>query len=488
MLKPPSERTRHLGKLDHAHIWHPFTQMNQWIEDVPVIIERGEGPYIFDCDGNRYIDGVSSLWCNVHGHRVPRIDQAIRQQLDRIAHTTLLGLSSPPAVEFAAMLAGCAPGGLNRVFYSDSGATALEVGFKMAVGYWYHRGQPSKHQFIGLAGAYHGDTAAAMSVGYSDLFHLPFRPMLFPVRWMPSPDPVRLPDPVRDAYRRASCERCGRNAGEPCAASTFPSRCPLLAERITEYVLAELRALLEKHSKDTAAIVLEPLMQGAAGMIGQPPVLLRGIARLAREFDVLVMADEVATGFGRTGTLFACEQEYEAGDGPDILCLAKGISGGYLPLAATLCTDEVEGAFRGRIEDRRTLFHGHTYTGNPLACAAAIASLELFNTNRLLEHIQESARRIGHAMTRLESCPHVLDVRQKGIMAGIEIGRRDDAPEAFDFTRQVAREMCMAMRSRGLMLRPLGNVLVLMPIPAMAHDLLDQMLDIIVETIETWKM
>lgn len=464
--------TARLARLDHQHVWHPFTAMKQWREQPPLIIERGEGPWLIDTDGRRYIDGVSSLWCNVHGHRVKAIDDAVRAQLDKIAHTTLLGLASPPSIEFAAMLAERTPGSLNKVFYSDAGATALEVAFKIAVGYWYHRGQPDKQRFIGLAGAYHGDTTGAMSVGYSELFHRPFLPMVFPVTNFPSPDALRAPEDVR------------AKAGVR-AADVWPSEDPALADALMEHCLDELDSMLQRQAAETAAIVIEPVMQGAAGMITQPAGFVRGVADLAKKHSVLLIADEVAVGFGRTGKMFAVEHDEVE---PDILCLAKGISGGYLPLAATVVRDEIEQAFTGELTDKRTLFHGHTYTGNPLACAAAIASLELFDETNLLEHIRTSEAIIHEKLAPLRdpaACPHVVDVRQRGVMVGIELGRRTGGggAEAFDFTRRTGAAVCMAMRDKGLIIRPLGDVVVLMPIPAMPHDVLGQMLDVVMETL-----
>jgi adenosylmethionine-8-amino-7-oxononanoate aminotransferase len=403
---------------------------------------------------------------------VPRIDQAIRAQLDKIAHTTLLGLASEPSIRLAAELvtrapheAGQAP--LNKVFYSDAGATAVEVALKMAAGYWYHRGHPERRKFIALGGAYHGDTTGSMSVGYSELFHRPFAGMVFPVLWAPAPDACRLSVP---------------GAATPAG---LPSQDPVLAEALRAYCLKELDRMLEEHGAEVAAVLIEPVMQGAAGMICQPPGFVRGVADLARRHGVLFIADEVATGFGRTGTMFACQHDAVT---PDIMCLAKGITGGYLPLAATLCTDEVEQAFCGPLEAGRTFYHGHTYTGNALACAAAVASLELFDETDLLGHIGKSAAIIAERLKSLHACPHVRDIRQRGIMTGIELCRDRQRGEAFDFSARTGSAVCQAMRERGLILRPLGDVVVLNPIPAMPHDVLKQMLDIVVETIAGWRV
>ncbi|MFP4145111.1 MAG: adenosylmethionine--8-amino-7-oxononanoate transaminase [Phycisphaeraceae bacterium] len=471
--------TQRLARLDHDHLWHPFTAMRQWREQPPVIIERGEGFEIVDTDGHRYIDGVSSLWCNVHGHQVPEIDQAVRDQLGRIAHTTLLGLSSPPAIEFAAKLAEITPGGLSKTFYSDAGATAVEVAFKMAVGYWHHQGQPQKHKFIGLAEAYHGDTTGAMSVGYSELFHKPFLPMVFPVSSFPHPDPVRPPREVRRRVEKLP----HAHPRDPSEADVWPSEDPRLREALLEYCLDELEKMLQEQGHETAAIVIEPVMQGAAGMICQPPGFVGGVADLARKYDVLLIADEVATGFARTGRMFAVEHD---GVEPDIMCLAKGISGGYLPLAATVVTDAIDEAFTGSPEEKKTLYHGHTYTGNPLACAAALASLELIEKNDVVGHSQQSSELIREKLLPLHESPHVLDVRQRGLMVGIELGRSREHAEAFDFSKRTAAKVCEAMRPHGLMIRPLGDVMVLMPAPAMDHDTLARMLDIVVDTVLAW--
>ena len=500
--------TARLAALDHDHVWHPFTPMRQWREQPPLIIERGDGPYLFDTDGNRYIDGVSSLWCNVHGHHHPALDQAVRDQLGKVAHTTLLGLASPPSIELAARLVDLvsprspAPGprSLQKVFYSDAGATALEVAFKMAVGYWHHTGRPDKTRFLGLQGAYHGDTAASMSVGYSDLFHRPFQSMTFPVDWFPNCDPLRSSQKSSHKIRKLS---------------TWPSEDSALMNALADRSLATLRTMLERHADRTAAIVIEPVMQGAAGMIAQPPGFVHGVRALATEFDVLLIADEVATGFGRTGEMFASLGTWGLGnlgtwkDGtdsaqvpkspspqvptPDILCLAKGLTAGYLPLAATLTTDAIYDAFCGEPDERRTLYHGHTYTGNPLACAVALASLDLFDepvdgSPDLLAHIHASAELIRDRLAPLRDCPHVADVRQRGMMVGIELGPnrrlaepRTPNPAPPDFTAPLGRRVCNRLRRRGILLRPLGNVIVLMPIPATPHDVLAEMLDHLVD-------
>ncbi len=477
-MATPDHRTQTLAQLDHAHLWHPFTPMQQWRQQQPLIIERAQGFELVDTQGHRYIDGVSSLWCNVHGHRVPQIDQAIRDQLDRVAHTTLLGLASPPSIQLAARLAAITPGDLNKAFYTDAGATAVEVALKMAVGYWHHTGQPNKNQFVAFSGAYHGDTTGSMSVGYSDLFHRPFSAMVFPVHFTPAPDACHPPE---------SCD-LPPVTSDP---SVWPSEVPSLTQAVMQHCLDKLDAYLSQHADQTAGIIIEPIMQGAAGMVCQPPGFVRGVAALAKQHNTLLIADEVATGFGRTGTLFACEHELSDGvgnfqRGPDIMCLAKGITGGYLPLAATLTTDTIEQAFCGELADRRTLYHGHTYTGNALACAAALTSLDLFKENNLLDHIQQSTAIIAEQLNALrdpDAFPHVVDVRQRGLMIGIELAQDRQTRKPFDPTQQTGARLCLAMRPQGLIIRPLGDVLILMPIPAMPHDTLRRMLQVVVDTL-----
>ncbi len=505
MTDARDHRTESLAALDHAHVWHPFTPMRQWRQREPLIIERGEGEYLIDTRGNRYIDGTSSLWCNVHGHRVPQIDQAIRDQLDRIAHTTMLGLASAPSIELAARLCEISdlaaraaveavgfrisdlktcgttptdssalinpkseirnPKSLSRVFFSDAGATALEVAFKMAVGYWYHTGQPQRTKFIGFEGAYHGDTTGSMSVGYSECFHKPFFSMVFPTIFSPVPSTTSTSSP--------------QSPRTPVRG--WPSESDHFNTTQKDHCLQTLDALLTQHSDTIAAIVIEPVMQGAAGMICQPPGFLRGVADLAHQHNTLLIADEVAVGFGRTGRMFACEHEQVQ---PDILCLAKGVTGGYLPLAATLCTGEIEQAFCGEPHENKTFFHGHTYTGNPLACAAALASLDLFESTNLIEHIQSNAKLIAHRLDELRDAktfPHILDIRQRGIMVGIELDPSLCPAPPADLS--LGHAVCHLMRPKGLIIRPLGNTLALMPIPAMTKETLEKMLDIVIETL-----
>ncbi|MEM9418461.1 MAG: adenosylmethionine--8-amino-7-oxononanoate transaminase [Planctomycetota bacterium] len=488
-MPDPNPPQPSLAQLDHDHVWHPFTPMRQWCEKQPLVIEEGDGPYLIDTDGNRYIDGVSSLWCNVHGHRVPELDQAIRDQLDKIAHTTLLGLASPPSIELAKRLvdltaAKLKPQGapLNKVFYTDAGATAVEVAFKMAVGHWHHRGQPQKTRFIGLEGAYHGDTVGSMSVGYSDLFHRAFQSMVFPVDWFPAPDALRPPKGFQAVGR--SCDSMKH---------AWPSEDPGLSEALMDYCLGKLEDLLKAQADQTAAIVIEPVMQGAAGMVCQPPGFVGRVAALAKKYDVLLIADEVAVGFGRTGKMFACEHD---GVSPDILCLAKGLTAGYLPLAVTMTTDAIYDAFTGEPDEKKTLYHGHTYTGNPLACAVALASLDLFEQppadsvcSDLIEHINVSAELIRERLEPLRGCTHVRDIRQRGIMVGIELSPNPhltsnaDQPEAFDFSKPQGHRFCDAMRQHGIIIRPLGSILVLMPIPATPHEVLNRLVETVVQQL-----
>jgi len=439
------ETYQHLAKLDHAHVWHPFTPMRQWRQSDPIIIEAGEDEFLIDAAGNRYIDGVSSLWCNIHGHRVQAIDEAIRRQLDQIAHSTMLGLANVPATELAAKLCELTPGKLNKVFYSDAGATATEVAFKMAVGYWYHTGQPQRHTFIGLEGAYHGDTTGAMSIGYSDLFHRPFKPMTFETAFVPPDD------------------------------------------------LDALEAKLTELGDRCAGVVIEPLVQGAAGMIMQSPGYIGGVQSLCRKHGVLLIADEVATGFGRTGRMFACEHEDVE---PDLLCLGKGLTGGYLPLAATLCTDRIAEAFEGELHEMKTLYHGHTFTGNPLGCAAALASIELFEQNDVLAGVRRKIKLLDELFEPIRQHPAVDNVRQCGLIAGIEMKTdTEHAPsggtELGDFgespskyTRRIGYEVTERAQAHGVIIRPLGNVIIIMPPLSIREQNLRHMIEATHQCIE----
>jgi adenosylmethionine-8-amino-7-oxononanoate aminotransferase len=442
--------TPDLRRLDQQYVWHPFTPMKLWAESDPLVITAAEGMHLIDSDGNRYLDGVSSLWCNVHGHRVPELDNAIRAQLDKVAHTTMLGLASEPAILLAERLMQIVPAGLQKVFYSDAGATATEVAFKLAAQYWYNIGKPEKCEFVGLAEAYHGDTVGAMSIGRMPSFHKPYFPMLFKVHFAPTPY----------VYRWQHQE----NRNVPFSKGTFLFSA---AGDVAASCLRQLESVLQEHGERIAAICIEPMMQGAGGMILQPPGFLSGVAKLARKYDVLLIADEVAVGFGRTGKMFACEHEDVQ---PDLMCVAKGLTGGYLPLAATFATQRIFDAFLGEPSEGRTFYHGHTYTGNPLACAAALASLDLFEKNRIVDRVAENAVELGRMLDALRPLPHIGDIRQLGYMVGIELVQDKATRRPFDPKRRIGAEICTRIRRRGVILRPLGDVIVLMPPPAMGVD------------------
>lgn len=462
------QQIQRLVQLNHGHVWHPFTPMKQWRQTEPMIIEAAEGDWLIDARGNRYIDGVSSIWCNVHGHRVPEVDQAIRDQLDKVAHTTMLGLVSVPATELAARLAELAPGGLNKTFYSDAGATATELAFKMAVGYWHHRGRPQRDTLVALTNAYHGDTTGSMSVGYSELMHRPFKRMVFHTEFVTAPDvfhaePLSHDDPANRKWSLEQAERC---------------------ERLKEHSLEELDRKLTEKADRVAGVVVEPLVQGAAGLVMQPPGYLKGVEELCKKHETLLVTDEVATGFGRTGRMFAVEHEDVE---PDIMALGKGISAGYLPLAATMATDDVEGAFCGEIEEHKTLYHGHTYTGNPLACAAALASLDLFEKNDLIHEVQRKADRLARKLDVLrdgKKFPAVVDVRQRGLMTGIELSPDGSVGRGYDPSRRMGKEVCDACRADEMIIRPLGNVAILMPPLGIRDENLDHMADSVIKRIE----
>jgi adenosylmethionine-8-amino-7-oxononanoate transaminase/dethiobiotin synthase len=421
--------TAHLAELDRQHVWHPFTQMKDWLADDPLIIERGEGSYLIDTDGKRYLDGVSSLWVNVHGHRKKEIDQAIKDQLNRIAHSTFLGLSNVPAIELAEQLVQIAPKGLKKVFYSDNGSTAVEIGVKMAYQYWQNTGRKTKRTLVHLTNSYHGDTLGSVSVGGIDLFHKVYRGLIFKTIGLPGQGWETV-----EAYER----------------------------------------LLKKKAGSLAALVVEPLIQGAAGMLIWPKGVLKEFRRLSTKYDVMLIADEVATGFGRTGKMFACEHE---GVTPDILCLAKGITGGYLPLAATLTTQKIYDGFVFDYKDQKTFFHGHTYTANPLACAAALANLKLFQKDRLLEKLALKIKYLAENLQMFYNLASVGDVRQLGFMAGIELFKDAKTKKPYSWEEKIGVQVCQEARKNGVILRPLGNVIVLMPPLSISKAELAELLD-----------
>jgi len=437
-------------ELDKKFLWHPFTQQAEWESESPLVIERAEGNYLIDTSGRQYLDGVSSLWVTVHGHRKKEVDRAIRAQLAKVAHSTLLGLTNVPAARLAARLVEITPHGLRRVFYSDSGSTAVEIALKVAFQFWQQRGKEGKKKFIAFTGAYHGDTIGAMSVGEIGKFVKKFRPLLF--------KSLRAPYPY--------CYRC--------PLGKRPDGCALDC-------LEELERILEKNSESVAACIIEPLVQGAAGMITSPPGFLRGVRRLTRKYGVLLICDEVATGFGRTGKMFASEHENVR---PDILCLAKGITGGYLPLAATLFTEEIYRAFLGGPADGRAFLHGHTYTGNPLACAAALASLDIFEDEGVIQGVRKKSRTLKRLLRCFKDMAHVGDIRQRGLMAGIELVQDRETKRRFPPALRTGHRVCMEARRHGLVIRPLGDTLVLMPPLSIKEEELRTMTDVVRICIE----
>jgi adenosylmethionine-8-amino-7-oxononanoate aminotransferase len=475
------EENKKLEELDKKYIWHPFTQMKDWLEEKPIIISEGRDCFIKDIYGRWYLDGVSSLWVNIFGHRKKEIDDAIKEQLDRIAHSTLLGLSNAPAIKLAEKLVQIfkkslgknketnppllpdnpptpplvkggkggferwGMGGLCKVFYSDNGSTAVEVALKMAFQYWRHKGVEARHTFISLTNAYHGDTIGAVSVGGIDIFRKAFEPLLFKTYRAPSP----------------YCYRCELDKEYP--------DCNFAC-------LEKMEEIFKAHSEEIAALIIEPLVQAAGGMITSPPKYLRGVRELCTKYNILMIADEVATGFGRTGKMFACEHEDVV---PDIICLSKGITGGYMPLAVTLCTDEIYNAFLGEFKDLKTFFHGHSYTGNPLACAAALACLDVFEQEHVLEGLKAKIEILEVWLKEVLNINHVGDVRNAGLMAGVELVRDKKTKKPYDWSDKMGWRVACRARENGVFIRPLGNVIVIMPPLSISEQNLKRLLDII---------
>ncbi len=431
-----------LERWDKEYFWHPFTQMKVYREEENLIFERGEGVYLYDIKGRRFIDAISSLWCNLHGHNHPKLNKALIDQLQKVAHTTTLGSSNVPAILLAKRLVEIAPKGLTRVFYSEDGAEAVEIAIKLAYQYWRNKGEKRK-AFITLSEAYHGDTLGAVSLGGIDLFHGTYKDLLF--------ESIKLPSPYlfcKEKYGRL-CDECKQE------------------------LLNMLEEIL-KSREDIVAVSLEAGIQGAAGMLPFPRGFLRGVRELTRKYNTLLIVDEVATGFGRTGTMFYCEQEEVS---PDFMCLGKGITGGYLPLAATLTTEEVFNAFLGEFGELKHFYHGHTYTGNNLACAVALANLEVFEEERTLEKLQPKIEHLRKTLEEFWELKHVGDVRQLGFMAGIELVKDKKTGERFPYGERTGFKVAYKCRERGVFLRPLGDVMVLMMPLVISIEEMDHVLD-----------
>ena len=438
-----------LAAWDKRYLWHPFTQMQDWLAEEPIIIARGEGCSLIDVDGNRYIDGVASMWTNVHGHNHPELNTALKIQVDKVAHSTLLGYSNIPAIELAKKLVELTPVGLNKVFYSDNGSTAVEIALKIVYQYWQHKGEPQRKLFVHFDKAYHGDTIGAMSVGGIDSFHTTFDSLLF--------KGIRVSAP--ETYRSGNTN-----------ASTIK----------TQWLNAVENAFSE-HSGRIAGIILEPVIQGAGGMFLSPRGFLKDLSVLAKQWKTPLIVDEVMTGFGRTGKMWACEHESVT---PDLLCTAKGLAAGYLPLAATLTTDEIYNAFLGEYEALKTFFHGHTFTGNPLACAVALENIAIFERENLLARIQPTIEHFNNRLQEFYRLRHVSDVRGRGLAAGIDLMKNPDTNTLYPLGEKVGIRVCKEALTRGVLLRPLVNTIVLMPPLQISISALDTLLDIAYASIE----
>jgi adenosylmethionine-8-amino-7-oxononanoate transaminase len=469
-----------LVKLDRQHVWHPFTQMRDWMAREPVVIARGDGAVLRDVHGREYLDANSSIWTNLHGHNHPKINSAIRRQLGKIAHSSALGLANEPASLLAAKLVEAATPHsalhiprLEKVFFSDNGSTALEVALKLAYEFTRRtRGPKTAPRFLSLEGAYHGDTVGAVALGHIDLFHKAWSGLLFKTDNVMSPFCYRCP------FNRAKPERADAREYRKC-------RWECIGQ------VEQIFSAQKKKGNAHAAFVFEPLMQGAAGMIPQPETWLKQVSEIARANGALLIADEVMTGFGRTGvsngkwkaeTLFACHHE---GVQPDFLCLAKGLTGGYLPMAATLTTQRVFDAFLGEYHEFKTFFHGHSFTGNQLGAAASLASLEILQGEKSIRARRKLETILRAELQQLWQLPNVGDIRQVGLVAGIELVKDWRTRKPFDLRERAGIRVCEAMTRRGVLTRPVGNVIVLMPPYCTTLAQMLKMISALREAVET---
>jgi adenosylmethionine-8-amino-7-oxononanoate aminotransferase len=480
-----------LAQLDHAHVWHPFTQMRDWLRREPIVITSGQGAVLTDAKGRKYLDANSSIWTNLHGHQHPKLNAAINRQLKKIAHSSALGFANEPASQLAAKLVEVAdpnkPGKkpkLNKVFFSDDGSTALEVALKLAYQFTLRaRGKKAQPRVLALDGAYHGDTIGAVSLGHIDLFHQAYSGMLFKTDKVMSPYCYRCP------FNRAKPERNDARKYRKCNWECVGK-------------IEQKFSTAKKQGRPYTSFVFEPLMQGAAGMIPQPSGWLGQATEIARSHGALLIADEVMTGFGRTGItchvddksisdavarpasakLFATAR---VGITPDFLCVAKGLTGGYLPMAATLTTQKIFDVFLGKYEEFKTFFHGHSFTGNQLGAAASLASLELLQTTASVRARARLQKQLHEELQSLWALPHVGDIRQVGLVAGIELVKDWRTRKPFALREQAGIRVCEAMAKRGVLTRPIGNVIVLMPPYCTTPDQLQKIVQTLRQSIKS---
>jgi len=438
-----------LIKKDFEYIWHPFTQMKDYETDKPIIIERGEGIYVYDLKGNKYLDAVASWWVNTLGHSNKRLNKALTEQAEKIEHVIFSGFTHKPAIELAEKLVQITPEPLKKVFFSDNGSTAVEVALKMAYQYWAQIGKPEKSKFVALKNSYHGDTLGVVSIGGCDLFHKVYKPLLFDIFQAPSP----------------YCYRCpmGQNQGECCFECAY-----------------EIENILKENHQNIAGIVVEPMIQGAGGMIIYPEKYLKIVRELCDKYDVLLIDDEVAMGFGRTGKMFACEH---AEISPDIMCIAKGITAGYMPLAVTLSTQKIYAAFYDDYEKTKTFYHGHSFTGNPLACAVAVENLKILEEDKILENNQPKIECFKKGLEKFKNLKNVGDIRHLGMIGAVEIVKDKATKEPFDFKDRIEMKIYKKGLENGIIMRPIGNTFYFIPPYVITEKEMGEMLDIAYKTI-----
>lgn len=414
---------------DKRHFWHPFTQMKEYEVRQPILIEKASGVYVYDAQGKRYLDGISSWWVNLVGHCHPRLDRALKAQIDRFSHVTTATLTHAPAARLAAELPKVLPPGLNRVFYSDDGSTAVETALKMVFQAWVNRGERQRTTFVSLQHGYHGDTLGAVSVGDVAIYHATFKPLLFPVLHVTSPAPNVAPVGVSP-------------------------------EAWLEKAWEDMEKTVSTHHQTIAGVILEPLVQAAVGMYIYDAEYLRRVRALCDRYGIPLIIDEVATGFGRTGKLFACEH---AGISPDVICISKALTGGYLPMGITVATDALFDIFYGDYQEHKTFFHGHSYTGNPLGCALGLEVLDIIRDEQLIEGLEPKVSALQQGFESLLDLPHVSNKRGIGMIAAVELYQDPARRESFPVDARIGYRICQETLKRGLFVRPLGDVLYLLP-------------------------